>query len=133
LKEFQEQKHLFHSISRLIGRFSFRKRNSNIFKNSKFQLEILKLHSIRLEIKTILFFTFYIAITFFVGSVETGSPHGPGFSSILFLLLIPISIVYTLILFFKYFKSENKEYLNCVYIISGMWILFYLVLEYILI
>ncbi|PIF31639.1 hypothetical protein CLU81_2142 [Flavobacterium sp. 9] len=86
--------------------------------------------NIKSEVKTILFFTFYIAITIFVGSVETGSPHGPGFSSILFLLLIPISIIYSVILLYKFFKTENKEYLNSIYIISGIWILIFITLTF---
>jgi hypothetical protein len=86
--------------------------------------------NIRSEYKTILFFLSFIAIIYFVESIQTGSPHGPGISTILFLLLIPISIIYTLILFFKYYKSENKQYLNSIYIISGIWILIFLFFNY---
>jgi len=82
--------------------------------------------NIRPEIKTILFFIFYFVLAFIA---EKTSPSGvctPGFGFLLFLLSIPVSIIYSLILFFKYHKSENKQYLNSVYHIRNLGFSIYL-------
>jgi len=86
--------------------------------------------NIRPEIKTILFFIFYFAIAF-IG--EKTSPSGvctPGAGFLLFLLSIPVSIIYSSILYYKYYKSENKQYLNSIYIISGIWVLLFISLSF---
>jgi energy-coupling factor transporter transmembrane protein EcfT len=88
------------------------------------------LHTIKPEIKTILFFAIYALLTYIS---EKAAPSGvctPGAGFLLFLLSIPISIIYSLVLFYKYNKSENKEYLNCIYIVSGIWVLLFLILRY---
>jgi len=85
--------------------------------------------NIRTELKTLLFFILYFATAFIA---EKTSPSGvctPGFGFLLFILSIPISIIYSLVLFIKYYKSQNKEYLNSIYIISGIWILIFLALN----
>lgn len=86
--------------------------------------------NIRIELKTILFFIVYFSAAFIL---EKTSPSGvctPGPGFLLFILSVPISIIYTLVLFFKYRKSQNEEYLKSVYIISGMWVLIFLILNY---
>lgn len=86
--------------------------------------------NIRPEIKTIVFFISYFILAL-IG--EKMSPSGvctPGLGFLLFLLAIPISIIYSLILFFKYHKTENKQYLNSVFIISGIWVLLFIFLNF---
>ncbi|MDR7209746.1 hypothetical protein J2W48_001684 [Flavobacterium piscis] len=86
--------------------------------------------NIRPELKTILFFIGYFIIAYLCDKISPSGPCAPGIGAFLFLLSIPISIIYTLILFFKYYKSQNKEYLNCVYIISGLWVIFFIILNF---
>ena len=86
--------------------------------------------NIRPEFKTILFFVIYFSTAFIL---EKTSPSGvctPGPGKNLIMLSIPVSIIYTLILFFKYYKSQNKEYLNSIYLISGIWILIFITLNF---
>lgn len=86
--------------------------------------------SIRPELKTLLFFILYFTTAFIL---EKTSPSGvctPGPGFLLFMLSIPVSIIYTLILFFKYYRSKDKEYLNSIYIISGIWILLFIILNF---
>ena len=86
--------------------------------------------SIRPELKTLIFFTTYFTIALIF---EKTSPSGvctPGLGFVLFMLSIPVSIIYTLILFFKYHRSQNKEYLNSIYLISGIWVLIFITLNF---
>jgi hypothetical protein len=86
--------------------------------------------TIRSELKTILFFIVYFTAAFIL---EKTSPSGvctPGPGFLLFMLSVPISIIYTLILFFKYYRFKDKEYLNSIYIVSGMWVLIFIVLNF---
>jgi hypothetical protein len=86
--------------------------------------------NIRSELKTILFFILYFTTAFIF---EKTSPSGvctPGPGFLLFMLSVPISIIYTLILFFKYYRFKDKEYLNSIYIVSGMWVLIFIVLNF---
>lgn len=86
--------------------------------------------NIRSELKTILFFIVYFTAAFIF---EKTSPSGvctPGPGFLLFMLSVPISIIYTLILFFKYYRFKDKEYLNSIYIVSGMWVLIFIVLNF---
>jgi len=85
---------------------------------------------IRSEFKTTLFFILYFIIAAICNEISPSGPCTPGLGAFLFLLSIPISIIYSLILFFKYYKSENKQYLHGVYIISLMWILIFLILNF---
>ena len=86
--------------------------------------------NIRTELKTILFFILYFTIAFISDKTSPSGVCTPGTGFLLFMLSVPISIIYTLILFFKYYKSQNEEYLYSVYIISGMWVLIFLILNY---
>jgi len=84
----------------------------------------------RPETKTIVFFIFYFTIAY-IG--EKTSPSGvctPGAGFLLFLLSIPVSIIYSSILYYKYYKSGNKQYLNSIYIISGIWALLFIILSF---
>ncbi|WP_343698207.1 hypothetical protein, partial [Flavobacterium sp.] len=81
---------------------------------------------LRTEFKTLLFFTVYILVSI-LG--EKSAPSGPctsGAGFLLFLLLIPVSIIMALIFLFKYYKSENKEYVNSFYIILVIWTIIFL-------
>jgi len=86
--------------------------------------------NIRTEFKTLIFFILYFTIAFITDKTNPSGVCAPGPGFLLFMLSVPISIIYTLILFFKYYKSKNEEYLNSVYIISGMWVLIFLILNY---
>lgn len=86
--------------------------------------------NIRPELKTLLFFILYFIIAF---TFEKTSPSGvctPGPGFLLFMLSIPVSIIYTIVLFIKYYKSQNKEYLNSIYIVSVIWILLFIILNF---
>ncbi len=89
--------------------------------------------NIRPEIKTILlfiaFYIFYILIRTFQ---PTGSPHGPNLSDIFFLLSIPASIIYSMFLLYKFFKSGNRNYVNALFMVTAIWVIFYILLKYIL-
>ncbi len=87
-------------------------------------------HTIKPEIKTILFFALYSILTYLAEKAAPSGVCNPGAGFLLFLLSIPISIIYTLVLYYKYSRSENKEYLNCIYIISGIWVILFLILKY---
>lgn len=86
--------------------------------------------NIRPEIKTIVFFILYLTTAFILEKISPSGVCTPGLGFLLFLLSIPVSIVYSLILFIKYYRSQNKEYLNSIYIISGIWILLFIVLSF---
>jgi multisubunit Na+/H+ antiporter MnhB subunit len=86
--------------------------------------------SIRPEIKTVLFFIAYFIMAFIAEIVSPSGVCTPGFGFLLFILSIPVSIIYSLVLYFKYNKSENKQYLNCIYIISGIWVILFLILNF---
>ncbi|MBB4801254.1 multisubunit Na+/H+ antiporter MnhB subunit [Flavobacterium nitrogenifigens] len=86
--------------------------------------------NIRTEIKTILFFILYFIAVFIA---EKAAPSGvctPGGGFLLFLLSIPTSIILSLILLFKYYRSKEKRYLNSIYIISGIWVILFLFLNF---
>ncbi|SHL24481.1 hypothetical protein SAMN05444366_0084 [Flavobacterium saccharophilum] len=88
--------------------------------------------NLRPEIKTVLFFVIYFILFLTIRAVQpTGSPHGPNLSDIFFLLSIPISIIYTIILLYKYFKSGSKNYLSAIFVVTMLWILFYNSLKFI--
>ncbi|KFF04920.1 hypothetical protein [Flavobacterium reichenbachii] len=86
--------------------------------------------SIRPEIKTIIFFIAYFITAIISEKVSPSGVCTPGAGFLLFMLSIPISIIYSLILYFKYNRSENKQYLNCIYIISGFWIILFLIFSF---
>jgi len=86
--------------------------------------------NIRPELKTILFFIGYFIIANICDKMSPSGPCTPGVGALLFLLSIPVSIIYTLILFIKYYKSQNQEYLNSVYIVSGLWVVFFIILNF---
>jgi hypothetical protein len=82
------------------------------------------------EHKTALFFIGYFLIAFILEKVFPSGAHAPGVGILLFLLSIPISVIYSLILYFKYNKTEDKQYLNCIFIVSGIWMLIFLLLYF---
>ena len=86
--------------------------------------------SIRPELKTLLFFITYFTIAFIFEKISPSGVCTPGLGFLLFMLSIPVSITYTLILFFKYHRSQNKEYLNSIYLISGIWVLIFITLNF---
>jgi len=86
--------------------------------------------TIKPEIKTIIFFIVYFAIASICHNVNPGGPCTPAFGAVLFLLSIPISIIYLLILLFQLHKDESRQYLNCIYILLGIWGLIFLFLSF---
>lgn len=88
---------------------------------------------IRPEIKTVLFFIAYFILFILIKTFQpTGSPHGPNISDIFFLLSIPTSIIYSIVLFYKFFKSGNRNYVNSIFIVTALWVIFYNLLKYII-
>ncbi|PBJ06662.1 hypothetical protein BSF42_41190 [Flavobacterium sp. ACN6] len=85
--------------------------------------------NIRSEYKTLFFFITYFIITFICTKIDPGGPCAPGTGAFLFFLAIPISVIYTLALFYKLYKSEDKQYLNSIYTLAGLWILLFLLLK----
>lgn len=88
------------------------------------------LNNTRSEIKTTFFFVVYFLIAYVLELVVPGGAHAPGLGIVLFFLSFPISIIYSLILYFKYNKSENRHYLNSICIISGFWIIIFLIFNF---
>jgi hypothetical protein len=84
--------------------------------------------NIRPELKTVIFFIVYFIIATISEKVSPSGVCTPGPGAALLILSVPISIIYALILLFRYYKSQNKQYLNSIYIIAGMWVLFFLIL-----
>jgi hypothetical protein len=81
---------------------------------------------LRPEIKTILFYIIYFILFLTIRAVQPkSSPHIPNISDLFFLLSIPVSIIYSIILLYKYFKSGNKNYLNAIFVVTMLWIIFY--------
>ncbi|QOG03528.1 hypothetical protein [Flavobacterium sp. MDT1-60] len=85
--------------------------------------------NIRSEYKTIFFFTVYFIITFIYAEIDPGGPCAPGMGAVLFLLAIPISIIYTIALFYKLYKSEEKQYLYSIFTLAGLWVLLFILLK----
>lgn len=88
------------------------------------------LNKIRPELKTTFFFIGYFITAFLLNKISPSGPCTPGLGAALFLLLIPISIIYTIVLLINYYKSQNKEYLNSIVIVSGIWLLFFILAKY---
>lgn len=86
--------------------------------------------NIRTELKTILFFLLYFTVAFIFDKTSPSGVCTPGPGFVLFMLSVPISIIYTLILFIKFHRSQNKEYLNSIYLISGIWIFIFIILNF---
>ncbi|PIF70142.1 hypothetical protein [Flavobacterium sp. 2] len=84
---------------------------------------------IRSEYKTIFFFIVYFSITFIYTKIDAGGPCAPGMGAFLFLLAIPISIIYTIVLFYKLYKSEENQYLYSIYTLAGLWALLFVLLQ----
>ncbi|STO14097.1 hypothetical protein [Flavobacterium hibernum] len=85
--------------------------------------------NIRTEIKTLVFFVAYFATVFICTKLDPGGPCTPGMGGALLFLSIPISLIYLIILFYKLYKSEDRQYLNSIYILTGIWILFFFLLK----
>ena len=88
---------------------------------------------LRPEIKTILFFIIYFILFLIIKTFQPkGSPHAPNISDLFFLLSIPVSIIYSIFLLYQFFKSGNKNYLNAIFIVTTLWIIFYNLLKYVI-
>ncbi|KAF2517428.1 hypothetical protein EYY60_00615 [Flavobacterium zhairuonense] len=84
----------------------------------------------RKEIKTFVFFIIYFILGFLAEKAIPSSACNPGAGFLLFLLSIPTSIVLALVLLFKYYKSENIQYVNSFYIILGIWTILFLLMYF---
>ena len=83
--------------------------------------------NIRAEYKTLLFFIVYYVMAILAEKSAPSGPCTPGTGFFLFLLSIPLGIILALIFLFKYYKSENKEYVNSFYIILAIWATIFLI------
>ncbi|MCP2027992.1 glucan phosphoethanolaminetransferase (alkaline phosphatase superfamily) [Flavobacterium sp. HSC-32F16] len=89
--------------------------------------------NIRPEIKTLLFFAAYFIAFILIKTFQPhGSPHAPNISDIFFLLSIPASIIYSLFLLYKFFKSGNRNYVNAIFVVTALWVIFYNLLKYVI-
>jgi len=84
---------------------------------------------IRYEFKLILFFIIYLTLAFIFTKIDQSGLCTPGIGAMLFLLLIPISVIYSVILIFKLYKTENTEYLNSLYILAGVWLIIFTLIK----
>ena len=82
------------------------------------------------EVKTTLFYVFYFVIASIGKRIDKGGPCTPGFGDALFLLLIPISIIYFFILIYKNYKSRNNFYLTSIYIHLVLWVILFICIQY---
>ncbi|SMO81534.1 hypothetical protein SAMN06265349_104352 [Flavobacterium resistens] len=88
------------------------------------------LTNLRTEYKTLLFYSIYFITTFIFDKIDRGGPCTPGMGGILFLLSIPISLIYVFVLIYKLYKFGEKQYQNSIFIITAIWILIFFILKY---
>jgi len=86
--------------------------------------------NLRTEYKTLLFYGIYFTIAFIFDKIDRGGPCTAGMGGVLFLLSIPISLIYALVLIYKLYKFGDKEYQNSIFILTGIWILLFVILKY---
>lgn len=86
--------------------------------------------NIRTEFKTILLFAIYFTTAFILNKIDRGGPCAPGLGGLLLIFSIPLSIIYLLILIFKLYKSQEKEYQNSIFILITIWILLFVISKY---
>ncbi|MDR6763019.1 putative membrane protein [Flavobacterium sp. 2755] len=84
---------------------------------------------IRLEIKTALYFVVYFIVAFIFTLLDSGNRSRLSSGTILFFLSVPISIICVIVLFFKLYESKETKYLNCIYVLTIMWALFFILLH----
>lgn len=87
----------------------------------------------RPEIKTLIFAIAYFIVFALIKTFQPAShAHVPNISDLFFLLSIPLSIIYSIFLLYKFFKSGNKKYVNAIFIVAALWAIFYNLLKYVI-
>ncbi|MGH2665237.1 hypothetical protein [Flavobacterium sp.] len=83
------------------------------------------------ETLLLLYYTFAFTMVYFIGDIIPGSSsvHGPGLDFFLFVLLIPISVLYFIIQAYKYFNTD-ESYLKCLWIHIFIWVITVLYLRF---
>ncbi|MGV3695783.1 hypothetical protein [Flavobacterium sp.] len=77
----------------------------------------------RKEVKLILFYITYVSIFLFTDSYYPSGPCTPGPGCMLFLLLIPISVILFVWDAYWYIRQRERQSLTCMLIHPPVWII----------
>lgn len=85
---------------------------------------------IKMEIVVILYYAIFLTAMLTIDRFIAGGAHGPGFSLLLFMLFVPISIGYFIFQLATLNRGGNNR--NCLYIHLAVWIALFVWIKFFL-